>query len=223
MSTPVLEGLYPVTPDPADDPHWLARIEAVLDVGVPVLQYRDKSSDDAQRLQRARELVRLCRARGTRLVVNDDPGLAAAAGADGVHLGRDDGTIAAARAALGRGALVGVSCYDSIDRARAAARDGADYIAFGAVFASGIKPGAVRAPLSLLALGARETGLPVVAIGGIGLEHVPALVAAGADAIAVISAVFAAHDPAASTRAFRAALAAARTPITPEPTGGATP
>jgi thiamine-phosphate pyrophosphorylase len=205
-----IRGLYAVTPDPRESPgderRWLEGIEAALAAGVPTLQYRDKTGDATLRGARARALAARCTAHGARLIVNDDPALAAAAGAHGVHLGRDDGSVAAARAALGAHALVGVSCYDSLERARAARDDGADYIAFGAMFPSGVKPGAVRAPLSLLAAGARETGLPVVAIGGIGVGRVAALVAAGADALAVISAVFAAPDPAAAVRAFNAAL-----------------
>ena len=213
MSARTPRGLYAVTPDPGPDPRedarWLQVIATVLDAGVPLLQYRDKSVDSDLRLARARALADLCRTHDTLFIVNDSPALAAAVGADGVHLGRDDGTVAAARATVGPGAMIGVSCYDSIDRARAARDEGADYIAFGAMFPSGVKPAAVRAPLSLLALGARETGLPVVAIGGIDVVHVPSLIAAGADALAVISALFAAPDPAAAVRAFNAALAEA--------------
>lgn len=220
-------GLYAITPDPGPDPRadarWLERIDAALEAGVPMLQYRDKSVDPSLRLSRATALAGRCRVHGTRLIINDSPELAAAVAADGVHLGRDDGTVAAARSIVGSRAQVGVSCYDSIERARAAAAEGADYIAFGAVFPSGVKPAAVRAPLPLLALGARETDLPVVAIGGIGLEHVATLVAAGADALAVISAIFDAPDPAVAVRAFNAALADARAAPAPDHTGGMRP
>ena len=224
MSEHTIRGLHAVTPEPGrdrrDDARWLQAIATVLEAGVPLLQYRDKSVEPDLRLARARALADLCRAHGTLFIVNDSPALAAAVGADGVHLGRDDGTVAAARATVGPTALVGVSCYDSIDRARAARAEGADYIAFGAMFPSGVKPAAVRAPLPLLAQGARETGLPVVAIGGIEVVHVPALRAAGADALAVISALFAATDPAAAVRAFNAALAVGGTD---DHTGGPRP
>jgi thiamine-phosphate pyrophosphorylase len=127
--------------------------------------------------------------------------LAAATGATGVHLGEYDGGIAAARDALGSRAIIGVSCYDDIARARAAALEGADYIAFGAFFPSPTKPQARHADATLLRQ-ARPLGLPLVAIGGITLDNASTLVEAGADCVAVISALFGADDVRATAAAF---------------------
>ena len=142
----------------------------------------------------------LCRTRGVLFIVNDDPEIAIAAGADGVHLGREDGDLTAARSKL-EGKLIGASCYHSLDAARSAVAAGADYIAFGSVFSSPTKPAAVRAPLSLFSE-ARPLGVPLVAIGGITLENAPQLIAAGADCLAVISDLFDAPDIAARARAY---------------------
>jgi thiamine-phosphate pyrophosphorylase len=194
-----LRGLYAITPENGDLAH---RVAAALEGGIAALQYRRKENADAAE---ARALAGLCRARHALFIVNDDLELAESSGADGVHLGRDDGDIAAARARM-QGKLVGVSCYDSLERAQAAAAAGADYVAFGSVFASPTKPGAVRAPLSLFAR-AKALGVPLVAIGGITLENAGQLVAAGADMLAVVSDLFEAPDVAARARAYGKLLA----------------
>ncbi len=195
-----MKGLYAITPDEADSGRLFALVRAALAGGTPVLQYRNKRADAAQRLREACELRALCRAAGTTFIVNDDARLALEVGADGVHLGRDDGDPVAARALLGR-RLIGVSCYDSLAAAQSAVAAGADYVAFGSVFPSPTKPGAVRAPLELFGR-ARSLGVPVAGIGGIGLANAPELLAAGADCIAVISDLFAAADVTARARAF---------------------
>jgi len=183
-----LRGLYAITP--AD----LSRVEAALASGaLCALQYRAKGAEAARRLSEARHLAQLCRAHGVPLIVNDDVELALVVDAAGAHLGRDDGDIAAARARL-RGRLLGASCYDRPELARRAVAAGADYVAFGSVFDSPTKPAAVRAPLELFAL---DLGVPKVAIGGITLDNAPRVLAAGADAIAVISDLFDAPDIAA--------------------------
>ena len=194
-------GLYLITPE-LEGAALLARVRAALEGAGPgcLLQYRAKTSDAPQRAHDARALAALCRANGATYIVNDDLELALAVEADGLHLGRDDGEPAAARARLGA-KLLGVSCYDSLERARAAVAAGADYVAFGSVFPSSTKPGAVRAPLTLFAQ-ARTLGVPLVAIGGITLENAPQLLAAGADCVAVISDLFDARDVAARARAF---------------------
>jgi len=188
-----LRGLYAITPE---------RLERVADAlhsgALCALQYRNKSAAAAQRLREALALAQLCRAHGVPLIVNDDIEIALASGADGVHLGRDDGDLGAARARL-RGKILGVSCYDSLETARAAVAVGADYVAFGSVFASPTKPAAVRAPLALFA---HDLGVPKVAIGGITLENAPQLVAAGADCVAVITDLFDAPDVAARARQY---------------------
>ena len=196
-----LRGLYMVTPR-LEGAALLERVRAAFEGAGPgyLLQYRAKATDAQQRAHDARALAALCRARGATFIVNDDLELALAVGADGLHLGRDDGEPAAARARLGA-MLLGVSCYASLELARAAVAAGADYVAFGSVFPSSTKPSAVRAPLSLFAE-ARPLGVPLVAIGGITLENAPQLLAAGADCVAVISDLFDARDVAARARAF---------------------
>jgi len=195
-----LRGLYAITPDIADRRRLRELVGQALEGGAAALQYRCKSLPSSQRLEEAAALAALCRAKGAQFIVNDDPGIAAAAGADGAHLGKDDGELAAARATLA-GRVLGVSCYDSLERARAAVAAGADYIAFGSVFASPTKPAAVRAPLEIFGK-ARELGVPLVAIGGITLENTPQLISAGADAVAVISDLFDAPDVRARARAY---------------------
>jgi thiamine-phosphate pyrophosphorylase len=195
-------GLYLITPDDADTPRLLARVASVLPHAA-LLQYRNKPADAALRRVQAEALAGLCRAQGVPLVINDDAALAQAVGAAGVHLGEDDGDLAAARNLLGDDAIVGVSCYNEAARARTAAEAGARYIAFGAFFPSGTKPNARRATPDLL-LGSADLGLPRVAIGGITPDNARGLVEAGADLLAVIGGVFDAPDPVAAARAFRA-------------------
>ena len=204
-----LYGLYAITPEGLDDATLLQRSECAVVHGARVLQWRDKSSDAARRLVIARSLARLCRSQGVLFIVNDDLELARAVQADGVHLGADDGDLAAARAALPN-ALIGASCYADLERARAAVAQGADYIAFGSVFASPTKPQAVRAPLGLFAQ-AQTLGVPTVAIGGITRANCAEVRAAGAHACAVISDLFGdaqttADEVSARARTFRSLL-----------------
>lgn len=188
-----LRGLYAITPPD------LSRVEAALASGaLCALQYRAKDADAPRRLREARHLSRLCRAHGVPLIVNDDVELTLAVDAAGVHLGRDDGDLAAARARL-HGRLLGASCYDRPELARRAVATGADYVAFGSVFDSPTKPAAVRAPLALFAL---DVGVPKVAIGGITLDNAPRVLAAGADCLAVITDLFDAPDVAARAREY---------------------
>ena len=204
-----LYGLYAITPEGLDDATLLQRSECAVVHGARVLQWRDKSTDAARRLVIARSLARLCRSQGVLFIVNDDLELARAVQADGVHLGADDGDLAAARAALPN-ALIGASCYADLERARAAVAQGADYVAFGSVFASPTKPQAVRAPLDLFAQ-ARAFCVPTVAIGGITRANCAEVRAAGAHACAVISDLFGdaqttADEVSARARTFRSLL-----------------
>lgn len=194
-------GLYAVTADRDDTAQLLREVEAVLGAGAAWLQYRNKTASAQLRTQQARALQPLCARHGVPLIINDDWPLALAIGADGAHLGEDDGELRAARAALGPTALVGASCYDDPQRARQAVREGASYVAFGAFHPSPSKPAARRAPLQLLHEAA-ALRVPRVAIGGITTDNARALIDAGADLVAVISGVFAAPDPAAATRAY---------------------
>jgi thiamine-phosphate pyrophosphorylase len=195
-------GLYLITPDELDDARLLARVRPLLP-HVSCLQYRNKRAEAGQRRRQVDQLLGLCENTGTPLIVNDDAGLAAAAGADGVHLGEHDGTIAAARTLLGRDAIIGMSCYDDASLARKAAAEAADYVAFGAFFASATKPSARRASIEILRQH-HAPGVPQVAIGGITPDNARTLIAAGADLIAVISGVFDAPDPVAAARAYAA-------------------
>jgi len=196
-----LRGLYAITPEEPDTDLLERKVRACLDGGAAAVQYRAKTLSKALRAEQAGRLAALCRSRGIPFIVNDDVELAIASGADGVHLGRDDGDVRMAREALG-GRLLGVSCYDQPARARAAAAAGADHVAIGSVFMSATKPGAVRAPLALIGEAKRVAALPVVAIGGITEANAGQAIDAGADMVAVISAVFDAADVEAAARAI---------------------
>lgn len=201
-----LRGLYAITDGPRAD---LCRAaQAALEGGAAVVQYRDKTRERERRLREAGALAELCARFRRPLIVNDDAELALAAGAAGVHLGEDDPPIGAARSILGPGAIIGVSCYDSLARARDAAAAGADYLAFGAFFPSTTKSGTRHATSGLLK---RSRGLarPLVAIGGITPDNGGSLVAAGADFLAAVSGVFGASDIRAAARQYVELFAAA--------------
>ncbi|HET7369287.1 MAG TPA: thiamine phosphate synthase [Gammaproteobacteria bacterium] len=193
MKLPV-RGLYAIADTATIRGDVVVAVAAAIDGGAAVIQYRDKTNDGARRLREAEQLVEACHRNGATLIVNDDVELAAAAGADGVHLGADDMDIAEARSRLPGGAIIGVSCYDSLARAKEAARNGADYVAFGSFYPSPTKPGAVRAPVALLSEARRQLSVPIVAIGGITPANAPTLVDAGASFLAVISGVFGSSD-----------------------------
>lgn len=188
-----ISGLYAITPGLADPGLLAGKVEAALRGGARVVQYRNKAADERLRHEQAFRIGRACRDAGACFIVNDSIELARKVAADGVHLGKDDEGIGAARALLGPGKLIGVSCYNELWRARDAAAQGADYIAFGSFFPSPTKPGAVTAEPELLRA-AREFSLPIVAIGGITPDNAAGLIEAGADAVAVVSAVFDAPD-----------------------------
>ncbi len=193
MNPKKISGLYAITPD-ADALGNLAEgVEDCLKGGASVIQYRNKTVG-APHLAMVKALAYLCKQFEVPLIVNDDIDLALAAGADGVHLGRDDDAVALARSKLGAASIIGVSCYDDLQLALKAQQEGADYVAFGSMFASFTKPQAPHAPLTLLGDANGRLDIPVVAIGGITLQNAPLAIAAGADAIAVISAVFDAPD-----------------------------
>lgn len=198
-----LRGLYAITPDDELPPRLSAMVMEALAGGVRLVQYRNKTAPPPLRRAQAADLLRLCRASEARLIVNDDLALALEIGADGVHLGRDDGDINAARAALGPQKILGVSCYADLDLAAAAAKAGADYLAFGSIYPSVTKPNAPRAPLALLGEARRRFALPIAAIGGISLDNAALTIAAGADLLAVVSDLFDAIDIAAQAREYQ--------------------
>jgi thiamine-phosphate pyrophosphorylase len=190
----VISGLYAITPEQPDTARLTEQVRAALAGGARVVQYRGKSGDVALLHEQASELRTLCAAFGVPLIVNDSVRLADLTDADGVHLGRDDASPSEARIVLGTGKIVGVSCYNKLELALEAEANGADYVAFGSFFPSNTKPGAVAAPLELLRQAKARLHIPIVAIGGITPENAPALVEAGAAAVAVISGLFDAPD-----------------------------
>lgn len=189
-----IRGLYAITPDCTDTTDLLRRSQLALAGGASVLQYRNKTAGEALRLEQARALRKLTRQLSVPLIINDDVHLAAEVAADGVHLGAADGSLSEARNLLGTEKIIGVSCYNRASLAREAVAAGADYVAFGAFFASQVKPDAAIADAALLRQMHSELHVPLVAIGGITVQNGIALIKAGANALAVISALFEAVD-----------------------------
>jgi len=173
-----------------------------IEGGAAVVQYRDKGGDVELRAAQAAALAGLCAFQDTLFIVNDDMELAHSCQADGVHLGRDEPQVQKARELLGGSAVIGVSCYNDLERACAAEQAGASYVAFGSFYASSVKPDAVRADVELLRKAKNILRIPVVAIGGITPDNAPELVAAGADALAVITGVFGQQDVQAAARRY---------------------
>jgi thiamine-phosphate pyrophosphorylase len=189
-----LAGLYAVTPEEPETRVLVRKVRMALAGGARAVQYRSKSAGAALRREQGTALLALCRAARVPLVINDDLELAQSLGADGLHLGREDAPLAEARARLGPRTILGASCYDCLELALTARSAGADYVAFGSAFPSATKPGAVRAPLALYRDAKARLDIPIVAIGGITKANARSLIEAGADAVAVISALFDAPD-----------------------------
>jgi thiamine-phosphate pyrophosphorylase len=192
-----LHGLYAITPDDRLLPRLSALVEAALQGGARLVQYRNKQAPAPLRRAQAAEMVRICHAYGAKLIVNDDLWLAIEIGADGAHVGRDDlpgKDLATAREALGPKRILGVSCYNDLARVDVAAKAGANYIGVGSMFPSTTKPGATVASLELLAEAKRRFAGPVAAIGGITVKNAPQVIGAGADMLAVVSDLFDAMD-----------------------------
>lgn len=199
-----LRGLYAITPADNLLPRLSTLVGLALDGGVKLVQYRNKEAAMPLKRAQAAELLRICHAHDARLIVNDDVWLAIEIGADGAHLGRGDGDPVMARQALGPKRLLGVSCYDDVERAVAAEAAGADYVAVGSMFASATKPQAPRASLEMIVEAKRRVKVPVAAIGGIKLENAPSLLEAGADMVAVLSDLFDAMDIKGRAAAYQA-------------------
>ncbi len=202
-ASPTPRGVYLITPDEPDTARLLARTAPLLAAGATWLQYRNKTASDALRREQATALQALCAAHGVPLIVNDDPALAQAISAAGVHLGGTDGDIGAARSLLGADAIIGASCYDQLANAERAVAAGASYVAFGAFFPTTTKVTSSRAHPDLLRQSA-ALGVPRVAIGGLSPDNVGPIIDAGADLLAVVSGIYAAQDPVATQRAYLA-------------------
>lgn len=187
-------GIYLITPDMADTGRLRAQVQSLLAQPVALLQYRNKTADDALRREQATALQALARQAGVPLIINDDWRLAMDIGADGVHLGAEDALPGRVRAEAGDRMVIGVSCYNDLERARRMSREDVDYLAFGAVFPSQTKPGAPQAGLDVLRA-AKAFDKPIVAIGGISPDNSARALAAGADYLAVITGIFSAASP----------------------------
>jgi thiamine-phosphate pyrophosphorylase len=195
-------GLYAITQTEHKSYDTIVNeVEAALRGGAVVVQYRDKQRLDADHL--ASQLLKLCQRYKVPLLINDDVELALKIGADGVHIGIDDGSINRARQRLGEHAFIGVSCYDSVEQAQQAQIQGATYVAFGRFFPSTSKPLALPASLETLRLAKQMLAIPIVAIGGILPENGSLLLKAGADLLAVIGGLFD-DQPELSARAYQA-------------------
>ena len=200
---PELRGLYAITPEDGDGARLLSAVEAALVGGCRVVQYRDKTSAMPECVARARALRELTRRYDAKLLINDDLALTVLVEADGVHLGKDDGNLMAARAMLGPHRILGASCYADFAAAQAAEAAGVDYVAFGAAYPSPTKPNAPLAGSDLFFAAKTRLTVASCAIGGITLTNAPQLIAAGADLLAVISDLFSAPDIAARATAYQ--------------------
>ncbi|MGY8829888.1 MAG: thiamine phosphate synthase [Pseudomonadales bacterium] len=198
-----LRGLYAITDSELLKGKLLPYVEAALKGGATLLQYRDKSSDEARRLREAEALRELCNRYGAALIINDDAELAARLGV-GLHLGQGDGSLSVARALLGRKAIIGGTCHAQLELAEAAAKEGASYVAFGRFFNSTTKPGAPAADAELLTAAKAKINLPIIAIGGVTLDNAPELIAHGASMVAVVHGLFGADSAAEVERRARA-------------------
>ena len=179
----------------------LKKTEEILSAGAVILQYRNKTTNQEEKKKLAEELNLLCKNFNVAFIINDDILLAKEIKADGIHLGGQDTTVNSARDILGN-VIVGISCYNNLDRAIKAQEAGADYIAFGSFYLSQTKPDAKRANIDLITQAKSELKLPIVAIGGITPEHGKALINAGADFLAVINGLYAPTNTANVTKAY---------------------
>ncbi|NOS97340.1 MAG: thiamine phosphate synthase [Methylotenera sp.] len=197
-----ISGLYAITPDEPNTALLLTKVEAALQGGIAVLQYRNKLANHKLQTQQSREILLLCRRYNIPLIINDSVKLCLTLDADGVHLGADDGNLAEVRARIGADKILGASCYNRFDLALHAQQSGANYVAFGACFASSTKPNAPVANLELFKLAQAQLNIPAVAIGGIALTNADLVIQAGANAIAVINAIFSQDDVKSTTQQF---------------------
>jgi len=186
----IIKGLYAITPDSADLNTLIQKTKSAIEGGAFMVQYRSKIQDRDVKMQQCAAILRLCREHNVPCIVNDDVEMCRTLKADGVHLGEEDDNIAEVRHILGEDAIIGSSCYDQLDRAKSAQKEGASYVAFGAMFPTSTKPNAPRATLALLKEAKREIQIPIVAIGGITVNNAHDVIKTGIDAIAVITSLY---------------------------------
>ena len=186
----IIKGLYAITPDSADLNTLIQKTKSAIEGGAFMVQYRSKIQDRDVKMQQCAAILRLCREYEIPCIVNDDVDMCRILEADGVHLGEKDDNIAEVRHILGEDAIIGSSCYDQLDRAKSAQKEGASYVAFGAMFPTSTKPNAPRATLALLKEAKREIQIPIVAIGGITVNNAHDVIKTGIDAIAVITSLY---------------------------------
>ena len=194
MKSPRINGLYAITPDLENTDDLLGRAQQVLEGGAQLIQYRNKLASDVLLREQARLLLQLCREYKVPLIINDHLDLVLEIDADGLHVGRDDASITKARNQLGWNKIVGASCYDNLDLALQAEKEGADYVAFGAFFPSLTKPAAVAVSMNLIEQAKKKLAVPMVGIGGIQLSNAKAVIESGCTAIAVCNDLFHAEN-----------------------------
>lgn len=197
-----LHGLYVITDRHLMGDDLMSKAEQAIAGGARLLQYRDKSSDTKRQEREAIALAQCCKQHKVNFIINDDPALALKAGADGVHLGQNDGDISTIRQSLGRNKIIGVTCHSSLKKALVAEQAGADYVAFGRFFPSQTKPEAPAAEIDILLQARDQLSIPIVAIGGITHKNGAELIASGADMLAVIHGIFGTGDVRAATRQY---------------------
>ena len=186
----IIKGLYAITPDMADSNSLLLKTQLAIEGGAFMVQYRSKIQDRDVKMQQCAAILRLCREYKIPCIVNDDVDMCRVLEADGVHLGKKDDNIAEVRSILGEDAIIGSSCYDQLNRAKLAQKEGASYVAFGAMFETSTKPNAPRATLELLREAKSQIQIPIVAIGGITMNNAHDVIETGIDAIAVINSLY---------------------------------
>ena len=187
-----ISGIYAITPNKMLD---LDTIEqAIVTHKISILQYRHKTTNASIKFNEAKQLQQLCLRHNTLFIINDDINLAQKINADGVHLGKDDASILAARQQLGDDAIIGVSCYNDIELAKTVQSQGADYVAFGALFPSSTKPNAPYCSLEVISQAKKALTIPIVGIGGVDFNNQHQAFDAGCDAVAMINALFQSVD-----------------------------
>jgi thiamine-phosphate pyrophosphorylase len=186
----IIKGLYVITPDMTDLNTLIHKTKLAIEGGAFMVQYRSKMQDRVVKMQQCAAILRLCREYDVPCIINDDVEMCHILEADGVHLGVNDDNIAEVRRILGEDAIIGSSCYDQLERAKKAQKEGASYVAFGAMFPTPTKPNATRASFELLSEAKREIHIPIVAIGGITVNNAHDVIETGIDAIAVITSLY---------------------------------